>query len=102
MERKLYLVVDGHSLYKAGKVQKHLTALCSKITLFFLPPYAPDINADEWVLKQVKQRIARQSVRTQDDLKRVALSAQNSLQQMPEKLRAFFRDPACCYAAAQV
>jgi len=45
-----------------------------EITLFFLPPYSPDLNADEWVWKQVKQRIARQTVRTREDLKRVALS----------------------------
>jgi transposase len=102
MERKIYLVVDGHSIHKAAKVQKHLAALGGQITLFFLPPYSPDLNADEWVWKQVKQRIARQSVRTRDDLKRVALSALRSLQQMPEKIRGFFRDPACCYAAAQV
>jgi len=51
---------------------------------------------------QVKQRIARQSVRTRDDLKRVALSALRSLQQMPEKIRGFFRDPAYCYAATKV
>jgi transposase len=95
-------VVDADSIHKAGKVQKHLTALGSKITLFFLPPYIPDLNADEWVWKQVKQHIARQSVRTRDDLKLIALSALRSLQQMPEKIRGFFRDPAFCYAAEQV
>jgi transposase len=100
MERKIHRVVDGHRIHKAGKVQKHLGALAGTITLFFLPPYSPDRNADEWVWKQVKQRIARQSVRTRDGLKRTALSALHSLQQMPEKIRRFFRDPACCYAAA--
>jgi transposase len=84
MERKIYLVVNGHSIHKAGKVQEDLTALGGQITLFFLPPYSPDLNADEWVWKQVKQPIAKQSVRTRDDLKRVALSALHSLQQMPE------------------
>ena len=99
MERKIYLVVDGHSIHKAAKVQKHLGG---QITLFFLPPYSPDLNADEWVWKQVKQRIARHTVRTREELKRVALSALHSLRRMPEKIRGFFRDPAGCYAAAQV
>ena len=72
MERKIDLVVDGHSIHKAGKVQKHLTALGSRITFFFLPPHSPELIADEWVWKQVKQRIAKHSVRTRDDLKRVA------------------------------
>ena len=102
MERKIYLVVDGHGIRKAGKVQKHLAALDGQITLFFLPQYSPGLNADEGVWNQVKQRIARQSVRTRNDLKRVAWSALRSLQQMSEKIRGFFRDQACHYAAAQV
>jgi hypothetical protein len=44
MERKIYLVVDGHSILKAGKVQEHLTALGGQITLFFLPPYSTDLD----------------------------------------------------------
>ena len=69
MRRKIYLVVDDHSIHKPGVVQKHLEALGGPITLFFLPPYSPDLNADEWGWKQVKQRIARQTVRTRHDLK---------------------------------
>jgi hypothetical protein len=95
MKRKSYLVVGGNSIHKAGQVQKHLAALGSKITLSSLSPYSPELNADGWVRKQVKQRIAKQSVRTRDDLKQLALSALHSLQQVPEKIRGVFRVPAC-------
>jgi hypothetical protein len=47
MERKIYLLADSHSIYRAAKFQKHLTALGSEIALFFLPPYSPALNADE-------------------------------------------------------
>lgn len=100
MEHKIDLVVDGHSIHKAGKVQKHLAALGGKITLFFLPPYSPDLNADEWVWKQVQQHIARQPVRTRHDLKG-GMSALRSLQ-MPRKIWGFVRVPAYRYAAALV
>jgi transposase len=66
-------VVDGRSIHKAVKVQKRLTALDSKITFLFLPPYSPELNADEWVWKRGKQRITGQCVRTRDDLNRPAL-----------------------------
>ena len=46
IERKIYLAVDGHSVHKAGVVQKHLEAFNGQITLFFLPPYSRDLNAD--------------------------------------------------------
>ena len=101
MERKICLVVDRHRNPEAGKVQRHLTALGGNLTLFFLPRYPSDLNADEWVWKQVKQRTARQSVWTRNDLTRVALSASQFLQQMGEKIQGFFRYPLCCYAAAQ-
>jgi len=94
------LVVHSQKNQKAAKIQKHLGALAGTITLFFLLPYAPDLNAYEWVWKQVKQLIARRSAWTRDGLNRIALSALHSLQQMPEKIRGFFRDPACCYTAA--
>ena len=102
VERKINQVLDGQSIHKAANVQKHLAALNRQITLFFLPLYSPDLNADEWVWELVKQCIARQPVRTRRDLKRVALSALRSLQQMPGKIRGFFRDFCCCYAAAQL
>ena len=44
-----------HSIHKVAVVQKHLEALGGQITLFFLPPYSPDLSADEWVWKPVPE-----------------------------------------------
>jgi len=46
MEGKVYLVVDAQSIHKADKVQKHLAALNGQLTLLFLPPCSPGLNAD--------------------------------------------------------
>lgn len=100
IEGNIFLIVDGHRIHRAKKVQALLKQLDGKITLFFLPPYSPQLNPDEWVWNQVKQRIAKQPARSTAQLKAKALAALRSLQRLPETIRGFFCDPDCAYAAA--
>lgn len=102
IEGNIFLVVDGHRIHRAKKVQALLKQLDGKITLFFLPPYSPRLNPDEWVCNHVKQRVAKQPARSKAQLKAKALAALRSLQRLAEKIRGFFCDPDCAYAAAEV
>jgi len=97
-EAKIFLVVDGHPVHRAKKVQRVLAELDHQIELFFLPPYAPDLNPDELVWGHVKGRIGRRTVTTKKELKKQAWSALRSLQKWPSKIRGFFRHPSCQYA----
>lgn len=99
IESKIFLIVDGHRIHRAKKVQALLEQLDGKITLFFLPPYSPQLNPDEWVWNNVKQRISKQPVSAKAEPKAREISALRSLQQMPGKIRGFFGDPDCAYAA---
>jgi transposase len=99
MDRKIFLIVDGHSIHRAKKVRELLEAMDGKITLFFLPPYSPELNPDELVWAQVKRRVGKQLVKSKGDLKERVISALRSLQKYPDKIRGFFRTPLCCYAA---
>ena len=47
--RPIFLIVDGHPAHRAKKVQQFLTRVKDRLRLFFLPPYAPDLNPDEFV-----------------------------------------------------
>ena len=100
VEHKVYLIVDGHRIHRAKKVQKLLEQLDGKITLFFLPPYSPQLNPDELVWSQVKQRVGKQLIKSKADLKARVIAALRSLQKMPEKIQGFFQAPSCQYAAA--
>jgi DDE superfamily endonuclease len=41
-----------------------------RLRIFFLPPYSPEFNPDEWVWKNVKNdRIAREVIMSNDDFK---------------------------------
>ena len=56
----IFLVVDGSSVHKANIVKQYIASTEGKLELFFLPPYSPELNPDEWVNKNVKHdRIAR-------------------------------------------
>ena len=45
----MFLVVDGHPSHRAKVVAKYVAACRGGLELHFLPPYAPDLNPDEFV-----------------------------------------------------
>ncbi|MGH3549951.1 MAG: transposase [Pseudonocardiaceae bacterium] len=56
----MFLVVDGSSVHKANIVKEYVAGTGGRLQLFFLPPYSPELNPDEWVNENVKHdRIAR-------------------------------------------
>lgn len=46
---KVFLVVDGHPAHKANVVKEYVASMKGRLELHFLPPYAPDLNPDEFV-----------------------------------------------------
>ena len=51
---KVFLVVDGHPAHKAKLVKNYVHSLEGRLELHFLPPYAPDLNPDEFVWSYMK------------------------------------------------
>jgi len=98
-DRPVFLIVDGHPIHKAKRVNAFVEAQAGRLKLFFLPPYSPHLNPDEQVWAHVKRQVARQLVQSKDDMKRMALSALNRIQKLPELVKSFFRQPECQYAA---
>ena len=48
-------VVDGLPVHKAKLVAKHVQSTKGRLELHFLPPYAPDLNPDEFAWSHLKQ-----------------------------------------------
>jgi transposase len=96
---KIYLIVDGHPVHRSNKAREFVEERSEgRLKLFFLPPYSPDLNPDEWVWNNVKNdRIARSIIMSKDDLKTKALGALRRLQKLPNVVRGFFRDPHLAY-----
>jgi transposase len=97
----IFLVVDGSSVHKATLVTDYVTGTHGKLELFFLPPYSPELNPDEWVDKNVKHdRVARTVPLTRDELKSVVVDALERLKKCPEIVRGFFGDLKPAYLHA--
>jgi transposase len=98
--RKLFVIVDNLRVHRAKQVTAWVKANSGRIELFYLPPYAPEHNPDEFLNNDVKQAMARQPVsRDKASLKAGLTSYMRGLQRRPAKVRAFFQAATVRYAA---
>ena len=98
--RKIFLILDNLRVHHAGLAQAFARANADRIELFFLPPYAPDQNPDEFLNNDLKQALGRRRTpRHKAGLKSGIASHMRHLQRRPERVRAFFQAPSVRYAA---
>ncbi len=50
----VFLIMDGHPVHKAKAIKEYIKGLKGKLEIYFLPPYAPDLNPDELVWNQMR------------------------------------------------
>jgi len=55
--QKIYFVTDGHPAHKTKRLNEWLSKNKQKIEVFFLPPYSPELNPQEYVNQDVKTNI---------------------------------------------
>jgi transposase len=65
------------------------------LELIFLPPYSPQLNPDEQVWKNIKERVAKQKPVDKFSMRILLNEALTRLQNLPEIVRGFFRHPEC-------
>ncbi len=100
-DRKVFLIVDGHPSHKAKKVGKFLETVRDRLELFFLPPYSPELNPDEFVWNDLKNNsLGRKAIASIEQLKREVISYLRFIQKTPERVRSYFKAPTTEYAAA--
>jgi transposase len=98
--RKVFLIVDNLRVHRAQLVTAWVRANSERIELFYLPPYAPEHNPEEFMHNDVKQSLARRRIaKNKAALKSGLRSYMHSLQRRPAKLRTFFQTPSVRYAA---
>ena len=99
--RAVFLIVDGHPSHRSKRARSYVDSLGGKLKLFFLPPYSPELNPDEFVWNDVKNNgVGRTLVHGPRDLHRAVVGRLRYLQKSPEIVRSFFQAPDTCYAAA--
>jgi transposase len=97
----VFLIVDGHPAHRSKRARSYVDSLRGKLKLFFLPPYSPELNPDEFVWNDVKYNgVGRTLVHGPRDLHRAVVGRLRYLQKSPKIVRSFFQAPDTCYAAA--
>lgn len=98
VEGKIFLVADRAKYHTSHETTLWLMDHKDRIELFFLPPYSPDLNPDEWVWKNVKHdSIYRVVPQHPGHLFEIAGQALRALWRNPGKIRGFFADPNLAY-----
>ena len=96
--RPVFLIMDNSQVHHAKILKAYADQSDGMLTLFFLPPYSPDLNPDEWVWKNVKHdNLGRASVKSERELAEFAGAALARLKEIPDKVRSFFGDHALRY-----
>jgi len=98
--RKIYMIVDNLRVHHAKQVKKWLEENKEKIALFYLPPYSPEYNPDEYLNQDFKRNVNKENIpQTQAQLKQNTLSYMESIVNNEEKVKNFFKHPSITYAA---
>jgi transposase len=98
-KRPLFLILDGHPSHRSKKVREFVESTRGMLRIFFLPAYSPQLNPDELVWNNVKNRVGRSMLAGPRDLKKKVHSQLRWLQKNPAVVRNFFQEPHVRYAA---
>ena len=97
-KKAVHLVLDSLPAHKTASVKKYVASTQGRLTLHFLPGYAPDLNPDELVWSHVKRTgVARRPLRQGETLRERIEEQLVRLQQLPRLVRSFFQAPCVAY-----
>lgn len=97
-KKPLHLIIDGLPAHKKASVRDYVKSTWGRLTLHFLPGYAPDLNPDELVWSHVKRTgTARRPLQAGERLDARIEAALSAVQRNPKLVRSFFQAPSVAY-----
>lgn len=101
-DRKVFLILDNLRVHHGKIVAAWLEKHKEQIEVFFLPPYAPESNPDEYLNHALKLHVHSGDLpHTVKDIKHKIHSFMRRLQHSPHRVRAFFSHPRVFYCCVQ-
>jgi len=99
-KKRIFLILDNLPQHHSKVVQKWLQENADRIVVFYLPSYSPELNPDELLNADLKQRVTKAApARNRIALTRTAVSALRSIQKQPGRVERYFAHKDVCYAA---
>jgi len=98
--KKVFMIVDNLRVHHAKKVKEWEEEHKDKIKLFYLPPYAPEFNPDEYRNQDYKSNVHKNGLpKNQKELKDNTQNYMLELQKNTQKIANFFQHPSVKYAS---
>jgi transposase len=89
---------DSHPAHIANSVKEYVQSTQGRLELHFLPPYAPDLNPDEFVWNYLKGNgVARKPLHKNESLKERVQADLDKLMKDHTLLCSFFRAESVLY-----
>lgn len=99
--RKVFLIVDNLKVHHSKRVSAWLEENRLLIELYFLPAYSPELNPDEYVNNDVKNKIrSKPAPRSQSELEGYVRTYMRKLYHNKKKVKSFFEHEKVNYAKA--
>jgi transposase len=97
--RKVFLILDQHPAHKSKEVSQYVQSLKGRLSFYFLPGYAPDLNPDELVWSYLKSQGPRKIPLQQgESLKERVMNILEHIKRSIHTVRSFFGEPHVAYA----
>lgn len=99
-DKKVYLIVDNLRVHHAKLVKAWIEEHKEKIAIFYLPPYSPEFNPDEYLNQDYKRNANKHHIPLNiKELRSNTLDHMDALQKDRQKVANFFKHPSVAYAA---
>jgi len=99
-DKKVYMIVDNLRVHHAKLVTKWIEEHQDKIAIFYLPPYSPEFNPDEYLNQDYKRNANKNNIPfTKVQLRKNTEKYMNEISNNQQKVANFFKHPSIAYAA---
>lgn len=92
-DKKYTLILDGHPTHKTVKVNEYLESIDHQIKIYFLPPYSPELNPDEQVWNNAKDKMKGLISASKSEIHKHVSAKLFSIQKSKELIKSFFLHP---------
>ena len=94
-ERKVYLILDNLRVHHSKAVSAWVDEHKEKIRLFYLPPYSPEYNPDEYLNNDLKRNLGTQAmVKSVEELETNTREFMDKLFDDSDHVKSYFNHPA--------
>lgn len=98
--RLVFLIVDKHPVHRSRTIKRWLAKNTDRLRLFFLPPYSPELNPDEYLNQDVKSNaVGRQRPHHAAEMIANVRGYLRSTQRQPALVANYFHAEPVRYAA---